>query len=70
MVREFRAQGLIPNAVSLTTYGRELEVLHADAHSGTGRQTLSGTRHVQIGKTFHLHQIIEAHRCMEGNKAG
>jgi hypothetical protein len=34
MVREFRAQGLIPNTVSLTTYGRELEVLHADAPSG------------------------------------
>jgi hypothetical protein len=33
-------------------------------------QTPTGTRHVQIGLTFHLDQIIEAHRCMEGNKAG
>jgi hypothetical protein len=36
MVREFRTHGLIPNAVSLTTCGGELEVLHADAPSGTG----------------------------------
>ncbi|MGB8581331.1 MAG: hypothetical protein WCD47_10955 [Candidatus Sulfotelmatobacter sp.] len=33
-------------------------------------QTRTGTRHVHIGGTFHLDQIIGAHRGMEGNKAG
>ena len=26
--------------------------------------------HVQIGKTFRLDEIVEAHRCMEENRAG
>ena len=34
------------------------------------RQTPTGTRHVQIGMTFHLDQIVEAHRCVEGNETG
>jgi hypothetical protein len=33
-------------------------------------QAPTGTRDVHIGVTFHLYQIIEAHHCMEGNKAG
>ncbi len=33
-------------------------------------QISAGTLHVQIGKTFHLDQIVEAHRCVEENKAG
>jgi len=24
---------------------------------------------VQIGRTFHIDEIVEAHRCMEENKA-
>ena len=30
----------------------------------------SGELRVQIGKVFHLDQIVEAHRTMEENKAG
>jgi NADPH:quinone reductase-like Zn-dependent oxidoreductase len=30
----------------------------------------AGSLHVQVGKTFHLDEIAEAHRCMEENKAG
>lgn len=26
--------------------------------------------HVQVGKVFKLDDIVEAHRCMEENKAG
>jgi len=25
---------------------------------------------VQVGRTFRLHEIAEAHRCMEENRAG
>jgi NADPH:quinone reductase-like Zn-dependent oxidoreductase len=33
-------------------------------------QIASGTLPVQIGKTFHFDEIVEAHRYMEDNKAG
>ena len=33
-------------------------------------QIVAGTLHIQIGKTFHLNEIVEAHRLMEENKAG
>jgi len=33
-------------------------------------QIVAGTLHVQVGRTFHLDEIAEAHRCMEENKAG
>jgi NADPH:quinone reductase-like Zn-dependent oxidoreductase len=33
-------------------------------------QIAAGTLHVQIGRVFHLDEIVEAHRCMEENKAG
>jgi NADPH:quinone reductase-like Zn-dependent oxidoreductase len=33
-------------------------------------QIAAGTLRVQIGKTFSLDEIVEAHRVMEENKAG
>jgi NADPH:quinone reductase-like Zn-dependent oxidoreductase len=33
-------------------------------------QIAVGTLHVQVGKTFQLDEIAEAHRVMEENKAG
>lgn len=33
-------------------------------------QIAAGTLRVQVGKTFHLDEIVEAHRCMEENQAG
>ena len=34
------------------------------------KQIEAGTLHIQVGKTFHLDEIVEAHRLMEENKAG
>jgi NADPH:quinone reductase-like Zn-dependent oxidoreductase len=34
------------------------------------KQIEAGTMKVQIGKVFHLDEIVEAHRCMEENRAG
>ena len=34
------------------------------------RQIASGTLKIEVGKVFHLDQIVEAHRLMEDNKAG
>ncbi len=33
-------------------------------------QIVAGKLHIHIGKVFHLDEIVEAHRCMEENKAG
>ena len=33
-------------------------------------QIAAGTLHVQIGRTFRLDEIVEAHHCIEENKAG
>ena len=33
-------------------------------------QVAAGTLRVQVGKVFKLDDIVEAHRCMEENKAG
>lgn len=34
------------------------------------QQIAVGRLHVQVGKVFKLDDIVEAHRCMEGNQAG
>ena len=34
------------------------------------KQIAAGSLQVQVGKVFHLDDIVEAHRCMEENKAG
>lgn len=30
----------------------------------------SGDLHIEVGKTFALDEIVQAHECMEKNKAG
>jgi NADPH:quinone reductase-like Zn-dependent oxidoreductase len=60
----------IPTAVSLTTYAGGAEDFMLTPLDRLVQQVASGTLHVQIGKTFRLDEIVEAHRCMEENKAG
>jgi len=66
----FAPMDAIPTAVRLTTYAGESEDFMRTPLQELVDQISSGTMHVQIGKTFHLDQIVEAHRCMEENKAG
>jgi NADPH:quinone reductase-like Zn-dependent oxidoreductase len=66
----FAPMEAIPTAVSLTTYGGESEDFMRTPLQELVDQIARGTLHVQIGKTFHLDEIVEAHRCMEENKAG
>ncbi len=66
----FAPMEAIPTAVNLTTYAGE-----AEDFMGTPLQELidriaAGNLRIQIGKTFYLDDIVEAHRCMEENKAG
>jgi len=66
----FSPMEVIPTAVSLTTYAGESEDFMRMPLQELVDQIAAGTLHIQIGKTFHLNEIVEAHRLMEENKAG
>jgi NADPH:quinone reductase-like Zn-dependent oxidoreductase len=66
----FAPMEAIPTAVSLTTYAGESEDFMRTPLEDLVEQIAAGTLRVQIGRTFHLDEIVEAHRCMEENKAG
>ena len=44
--------------------------LYGSGHSCHEQGVQPGELRVQIGKVFHINQIVEAHRLMEENKAG
>ncbi len=67
---DFAPMEAIPTAVSLTTYAGESEDFMRTPLQELVEQIAAGTLHVQAGRTFHLDEIVEAHRCMEENKAG
>ena len=69
-IDNFAPMEAIPTGVSLTTYAGESEDFMAMPLEELIEQIAAGTLHVQVGKTFHLDEIVEAHRCMEENKAG
>ncbi len=64
----FAPMEAIPTAVSLTTYAGESEDFMRMPLEDLIKQIAAGTLRVPIGKTFHLDEIVEAHRCMEENK--
>jgi NADPH:quinone reductase-like Zn-dependent oxidoreductase len=66
----FSPMEVIPTAVNLTTYAGESEDFMRMPLQELVDQIAAGTLHIQIGKTFHLSEIVEAHRLMEENKAG
>jgi NADPH:quinone reductase-like Zn-dependent oxidoreductase len=66
----FSPMDAIPTAVSLTTYAGEWEDFMLTPLDELAKQIASGTLPIQIGRTFRLDEIVEAHRCMEENKAG
>jgi len=69
-VADFAPMGAIPTAVYLTSYnGKSEDFMRMPLQELVG-QVANGSLRVQIGKVFHLDDIVEAHRCMEENKAG
>jgi len=60
----------IPTAVCLTSYSGASEDFMATPLQELVDQIASGTLPIQFGKTFSLDEIVEAHRCMEENRAG
>ena len=66
----FSPMDAIPTAVSLTTYDGGAEDFMLTPLEKLAQQVAAGKLRVQVGKTFQLDDIVEAHRCMEENKAG
>jgi NADPH:quinone reductase-like Zn-dependent oxidoreductase len=60
----------IPSAVSLTTYSGGADDFMLTPLDTLAQEIAGGKLHLQIGRTFHLDEIVEAHRCMEENRAG
>jgi NADPH:quinone reductase-like Zn-dependent oxidoreductase len=66
----FDPMGVIPTAVCLTSYAGEAEDFMHMPLEDLVEQVAAGSLQVQVGRVFHLDEIVEAHRCMEENKAG
>jgi NADPH:quinone reductase-like Zn-dependent oxidoreductase len=69
-IENFSPMDEIPTAVSLTTYSGGAEDFMLTPLDELIEQVAAGTLPIRIGKTFHLDEIVEAHRCMEENGAG
>jgi NADPH:quinone reductase-like Zn-dependent oxidoreductase len=67
---DFNPMEVIPTAVCLTSYGGGAEDFMRTPLQGLTEQIAARTLHVQVGRVFHLDEIVEAHRCMEENRAG
>ena len=66
----FAPMEAIPTAVCLTSYAGESDDFINTPLEKLAQQIAAGTLKIQIGRTFEIDQIVEAHRLMEENKAG
>lgn len=67
---DFSPMGAIPTAVSLTTYaGGDQDFMRTPLQELI-EQVERGDLSPKIGATFPLDDIVDAHRCMEENRAG
>jgi NADPH:quinone reductase-like Zn-dependent oxidoreductase len=69
-ISDFSPMATIPTAVSLTTYDGGPEDFVLTPLEELIDQIGNGSLPIQIGRTFKLDEIVEAHRCMEANGAG
>jgi NADPH:quinone reductase-like Zn-dependent oxidoreductase len=67
---KFRPMDSIPTAVCLTAYSGGSEDFMRTPLNDLAQQISAGALRVQIGRRFRLDEIVEAHRCMEENRAG
>jgi NADPH:quinone reductase-like Zn-dependent oxidoreductase len=67
---DFNPMEVIPTAVGLTTYdGGPADFLRTPLQELVD-QIAAGSLKLQIGRVFHLDDIVEAHRTMDANTAG
>lgn len=64
------ADDALPDGATYAFYGGEQEDFHALPLEKLLGQVRDGSLPVQIGRTFRLEEIVEAHRVMEENTAG
>ncbi len=67
---DFSPMDAIPTSVCLTSYAGGATEFMATPLTTLAAQVASGTLQVQVGRTFRLDEIVEAHRCLEENRAG
>lgn len=67
---DFSPMDAIPSAVCLTTYDGGVADFMRTPLQELVDQVAAGALRVQVGRTFRLDEIAEAHRCMEENRAG
>jgi len=67
---DFSPMDAIPTAVCLTTYDGGPGDFMVTPLDELARQIVSGKLRVRVSRTFRLDEIVEAHRCMEENRAG
>ena len=68
--REFAPMEAIPSAVGLTVYSGGVEDFMRTPLDALAEKIVEGKLPIPIGKRFRLEEIVEAHRCMEENRAG
>jgi NADPH:quinone reductase-like Zn-dependent oxidoreductase len=67
---DFNPMEVIPTSVCLTTYDGGPEDFILTPLDELVEQVAADKLHVQVGRVFKLEEIVEAHRCMEENRAG
>jgi len=67
---DFNPMEVIPTSVCLTTYDGGPEDFILTPLDELVEQVAADKLHVQVGRVFKLDEIVEAHRCMEENRAG
>ncbi|KAI9710361.1 MAG: hypothetical protein M1820_002856 [Bogoriella megaspora] len=67
---DFNPMEKIPNAVCLTSYGGGSDDFMETPLADLAQQAEAGRLNIEIGRTMHIDDIVEAHKLMESNKAG
>jgi len=67
---QFSPMGAIPSTVNLTTYSGGSQDFIDTPLQTVVNEVEAGRMKPRIGRVFQLHEIVEAHRCMEDNTAG
>jgi NADPH:quinone reductase-like Zn-dependent oxidoreductase len=66
---DFAPMESIPTAVSLTTYSGGSEEFMQTPLNELCQKVKDGVLDINVGKIFQIDEIVEAHRCMEENRA-
>lgn len=68
-LRDFSPMEAIPTGVNLTSYAGGSEEFMLTPLNELAVLVKEGKLDVKVGKTFKIDEIVEAHRCMEENRA-